>query len=520
MRVSASTRAAPRSRVARRGSRRPRPGGHPRSGAAPRSASADSDGGALGAARAGPVGLGPEGDRQLGRFASARSSPTTAHHAPSSSIETRSSWPRSNRMSCWCDAPEAAAQSRRLSPAPTRGLPVLFASAKHVPASAPTTAICGALTSRHPPIMTIRASLPVTDWLVRLGEQRRTRARPSVGWSLWRTKQRRNANLRPIWPTPIAGWSGWRTAARDEGRAMSGPEIRIVGGTLVDGTGAPGRPGTVEVRDGRLRLTAPAGHGAGGPHDRRHRQGRGARVHRPPLPLGADDPRRAAPRAEGPPGHHDRGHRGRRQQLCAVRDPGGPRRVRPPELRARRRPATNAQDEDRLVDGRELPGPVRRDRQPQHRLPRRQLAAPDRRPSAGRTSRRRRASAPGCRRSSARRWRRAPSGCQLGPRLPAGELRHTDELAELTRRGRAGTAASTTPTSATRSATASSIRSARRSRSAGSARRRPTSPTSTTAQTFPGGPDQMLDLVDAAAQGGPRRHVRRLSRTSGRARGS
>jgi N-acyl-D-amino-acid deacylase len=36
---------------------------------------------------------------------------------------------------------------------------------------------------------------------------------------------------------------------------MSGPEIRIVGGTLVDGTGAPGRPGTVEVRDGRLRLT-------------------------------------------------------------------------------------------------------------------------------------------------------------------------------------------------------------------------------------------------------------------------
>ena len=40
---------------------------------------------------------------------------------------------------------------------------------------------------------------------------------------------------------------------------MSGPEIRIVGGTIVDGTGAAGRPGTVEVREGRLRLTDEAG---------------------------------------------------------------------------------------------------------------------------------------------------------------------------------------------------------------------------------------------------------------------
>jgi N-acyl-D-aspartate/D-glutamate deacylase len=35
---------------------------------------------------------------------------------------------------------------------------------------------------------------------------------------------------------------------------MSGPEIRIDGGTIVDGTGAAGRAGTVEIRDGRLRL--------------------------------------------------------------------------------------------------------------------------------------------------------------------------------------------------------------------------------------------------------------------------
>jgi N-acyl-D-amino-acid deacylase len=38
---------------------------------------------------------------------------------------------------------------------------------------------------------------------------------------------------------------------------VSGPEIRIEGATLVDGTGAPGRPGTLEIRDGRLLVDPP-----------------------------------------------------------------------------------------------------------------------------------------------------------------------------------------------------------------------------------------------------------------------
>ena len=44
---------------------------------------------------------------------------------------------------------------------------------------------------------------------------------------------------------------------------MSSADIRIVGGTIVDGTGAPGRAGTVVVEGDRLRVLA-AGDAAGG----------------------------------------------------------------------------------------------------------------------------------------------------------------------------------------------------------------------------------------------------------------
>ncbi len=96
-------------------------------------------------------------------------------------------------------------------------------------------------------------------------------------------------------------------------------DLLITGGAVVDGTGAPPRPGTVRRR-GRPDAAAPRGRAAPRARraaHRRHRQGRRARLHRPAQPWRPGDPRRAAPRTQGPPGRHDRDRRRRRQRLRA-----------------------------------------------------------------------------------------------------------------------------------------------------------------------------------------------------------
>ena len=270
-------------------------------------------------------------------------------------------------------------------------------------------------------------------------------------------------------------------------------DLLITSGTIVDGTGAPARPGTIwpSATAGSAR-SAP---GDGAARARPARSTRRGKVVAPGFidlhsPLRPHDPRRSGSRREGPPGRDDRARRRRRPELRAVPDPGRPRRDGRDERRPRRRSARRR----------------RRARHERTRPPDRRSTGRPSRTSSPATTRARRVNVaqlvgntplriaalgwddvPADARPRPRPARASPRGDgggrvrgQQRPRLPARRLRDDRRARRARQRGRRGSAASTTPTSATRSATASSTRSARRSRSAGAARRPPTSPTSTT----------------------------------------
>ena len=273
-------------------------------------------------------------------------------------------------------------------------------------------------------------------------------------------------------------------------------EILITGGTIVDGTGAPGRAGHAWSSRATGCASSPAGaplpeHAAR--DDRRDGQGRRPGVHRPAQPRRPRDPRRAASRAQGPPGRHDRDRRGRRQRLRAVRAARGPRGVRPSSM-----PGSTAIRPSTTTGARSpSTSPATTGRSASTSARSSATASSGSAPSAGTTTRPTTGPSTGCGRSCATRCRRARSASAPGLDYPPGSFATTEELAALDREA-AATAGSITATSATRSATASSIRSARRSRSAGAPRRRRTSPTSTTARPTRAGRTSCCALVDDA----------------------
>ena len=203
-----------------------------------------------------------------------------------------------------------------------------------------------------------------------------------------------------------------RLAGPASRRLTEHADLRIVGGTVVDGTGTPGRPGTVEVTDGRIRLLEPE---APAPtHVGRTIDATGKVVSPGFIDLHSHGGLTIL--ADGR--HEPKVRQGVTTELVGVDGNGfapfarraGPRGVR----RARLRSRWPARDRLRLDVRRELPGALRRGDQPQRRDADRQLARSGSRRSAGMTCPPTRAPSTDARDSCATAWPRARSGCPPG----------------------------------------------------------------------------------------------------------
>ena len=321
-----------------------------------------------------------------------------------------------------------------------------------------------------------------------------------------RTTRRARQPARSSAPHPDMVRGAWVRGRRLDGPAAAVRRSAVMtdtstcsssGGTVVDGTGAPGsrarsRPATAAASSlgGRAeadRIRASAAGSTPGPC-------RGARVHRPPQPRRPDDPGRA--RATSP--RSARASRPRSSASTATPT----RRSEPSDDLADFLTSTRASTAAptialRLAHGRRLPRPARPRRRGQHRLPDRQLGAAHRRRGLGRRRGRRRgdgrpAGAPP----------RGDGGGRVRPldraRLPARRLRHDRGAGRRSRRGRQARRHLPHPRPLPARRPRSSTRSGRRSRSGAAA----AAPVHIThfyhRATFPGTPEQMLALVDDA----------------------